>query len=143
MADVHVPIRAGSDIAFLGGLINYVLSPWLEFRDYVVAYTNAPTILREDFQDTEDLGGLFSGYDAEGAIMTRTAGSTRASRPPPRPADRGSRRPGRSGAARPRPATPMGRAARPRRGASRARPDAAASALRLPGAEAALRALHA
>jgi formate dehydrogenase major subunit len=66
MADLHVRIRSGSDIAFLGGLINYVLSRGLEFREYVVAYTNAPTILREDLQDTEDLSGLFSGYDAEG-----------------------------------------------------------------------------
>jgi formate dehydrogenase major subunit len=66
MADVHVRIRSGSDIAFLGGLINYVLSRGLEFREYVVAYTNAPTILREDFQDTDELGGLFSGFDADG-----------------------------------------------------------------------------
>jgi formate dehydrogenase major subunit len=66
MADVHVRIRSGSDIAFLGGLINYVLSRGLEFREYVVAYTNASTILREDFQDADELGGLFSGYDAEG-----------------------------------------------------------------------------
>src|SRR5262249_25883385 len=36
-----------------------------DFRDYLVAYTNAPTILREDFQDTEDLDGLFSGFDSE------------------------------------------------------------------------------
>src|SRR5262249_34249986 len=36
-----------------------------EFRDYVVAYTNASTILREDFRDTEDLDGLFSGWNAE------------------------------------------------------------------------------
>ncbi len=36
-----------------------------EFREYVVHYTNASTILREDFRDTEDLDGLFSGWDAE------------------------------------------------------------------------------
>jgi formate dehydrogenase major subunit len=65
MADLHVPLRAGSDIAFLGGLINHVLSEGKEFREYVVAYTNAATILRKDFEDTEDLDGLFSGYDAE------------------------------------------------------------------------------
>ena len=65
LADLHVPIRAGSDIAFLGGLVNYVLSGGHEFRDYLVAYTNAPVILREDFQDTEDLDGLFSGFDPE------------------------------------------------------------------------------
>ena len=65
VADLHVPIRAGSDIAFLGGLINYVLTGEHDFREYVIAYTNAPVILREDFRDTEDLDGLFSGFDPE------------------------------------------------------------------------------
>jgi len=65
VADLHVPLRAGTDIAFLGGLINYVLKNELEFREYVVAYTNAPVILRDDFLDTEDLAGVFSGFDAE------------------------------------------------------------------------------
>jgi formate dehydrogenase major subunit len=65
MADIHVPLRAGSDIAFLGALVNHVLSNDLDFREYVVAYTNAATILREDFQDTEDLDGVFSGFDPE------------------------------------------------------------------------------
>jgi len=66
LADLHVPLRAGSDIAFLGGLINHVLTHGKEFREYVVAYTNAAAILREDFQDTENLDGLFSGFDPEG-----------------------------------------------------------------------------
>jgi formate dehydrogenase major subunit len=65
VADLHVPLRAGSDIAFLGGLVNHVLSGGHDFRDYVVAYTNASTILREDFRDTEELDGLFSGFDPE------------------------------------------------------------------------------
>ena len=65
VADQHVALRAGSDIAFLGGLINHVLTHDKFFREYVVAYTNAPAILREDFADTEDLDGLFSGYDPE------------------------------------------------------------------------------
>ena len=64
MADQYVPIRAGSDIAFLGGVVNYILSGGREFREYVTAFTNAPVILREDFEDTEDLDGLFSGFDA-------------------------------------------------------------------------------
>ena len=63
MADLHVAIRSGSDIAFLGGLINYILTHDRWFRDYVVHYTNASTIVSEKFQDTEDLDGLFSGYD--------------------------------------------------------------------------------
>ncbi len=61
VADVHVPLRAGSDIAFLGGIINYVLKNEKYFRDYVVAYTNAPVLLTEEFRDTEDLDGVFSG----------------------------------------------------------------------------------
>jgi formate dehydrogenase major subunit len=65
VADLHVPLRAGADIAFLGGLINYVLQNEKYFRDYVVAYTNAPVILTEDFEDTEDLDGVFSGLDRE------------------------------------------------------------------------------
>jgi formate dehydrogenase major subunit len=66
VADLHVPIRAGSDIAFLGGLINYVVnSPrWNTdpfFREFVVNYTNAATIINKDFKDTEELEGVFSG----------------------------------------------------------------------------------
>src|SRR5437773_8347387 len=65
MADIWVPLRAGSDILFLGGLINYVLGNNKDFREYVVHYTNAATILRDDFKDTEDLDGFFSGWEAE------------------------------------------------------------------------------
>ncbi len=65
LADVFVPIRAGSDIAFLGALVNHILENGREFRDYVVAYTNASAILSEDFRDTEDLDGLFSGWDPD------------------------------------------------------------------------------
>ena len=65
MSDIHVPIRSGSDIAFLGGLIHYVLEHNLWFKDYVINYTNASQIIREEFQDTEDLGGVFSGLDRE------------------------------------------------------------------------------
>ncbi|MDQ1489296.1 MAG: formate dehydrogenase major subunit [Actinomycetota bacterium] len=65
LADIHVPLRAGSDIAFLGGIVNYILTQGREFRDYVVPYTNAATIVDERFRDTEDLDGFFSGWDAE------------------------------------------------------------------------------
>ena len=67
LSDMYVPIRAGSDIAFLGGVINYILSNELDFREYVTAYTNASFLLKEEYQDTEDLDGLFSGYDPETA----------------------------------------------------------------------------
>ena len=67
LADRHLPIRAGSDIVLLGALINHVLANELDFRPYVLAYTNAATIVSGDFRDTEDLDGLFSGWDAETA----------------------------------------------------------------------------
>src|SRR5437588_8736032 len=65
MADYWLPIRAGSDIVLLGALINYTIQIERYFREYVERYTNAPTILRSDFKDTEDLGGLFSGWDGK------------------------------------------------------------------------------
>ncbi len=65
VADMHVPLRAGSDIAFLGGVVNYILSNEKYFHEYVVAYTNAAAILRDDFRDVDDLDGVFSGYDPE------------------------------------------------------------------------------
>jgi formate dehydrogenase major subunit len=65
VADLHVPIRAGTDVAFIGALVNHVLSNELDFREYVVHYTNAAAIIDEGFQDTEDLDGLFSGFDPD------------------------------------------------------------------------------
>jgi formate dehydrogenase major subunit len=61
-ADLWAPIRAGSDIAFFGGVINFVLTHNRIFRDYVVAYTNASMLVREDFKGPEELDGLFSGW---------------------------------------------------------------------------------
>jgi formate dehydrogenase major subunit len=63
MATRWVGIRAGSDIAFLGGVVRHILENERYFRDYVVNYTNAPVILSEEYRDTEDLDGLFSGWD--------------------------------------------------------------------------------
>src|SRR4051794_694280 len=66
LADIWVPIRAGGDIAFLGGLVRHVLENNLFFRDYVVHFTNASCILREDFRDTEEgATGFFSGWNEE------------------------------------------------------------------------------
>ncbi len=64
MADLWVPLRAGSDIVFLGGLVRYAIEHDKVFRDYVVAYTNAPVLLRDELRDVEDLDGLFSGWNA-------------------------------------------------------------------------------
>jgi formate dehydrogenase major subunit len=68
MADLHVPIRAGSDIAFLGGIIHHILENGRELREYVQHYTNAPAIIDENFLDTEDLDGFFSGFDADNGV---------------------------------------------------------------------------
>jgi formate dehydrogenase major subunit len=67
MADIYAPIRAGSDVAFLGGLVNFVLGHprWQGdafFRTWLVHYTNAPFLVSPDFVDTEeDTAGIFSG----------------------------------------------------------------------------------
>jgi len=65
MADLYVPLRAGSDIAFLGGIIHYILENDRYFKEYVVNYTNAAAILSENFEDTEEHDGLFGGWEAE------------------------------------------------------------------------------
>ena len=63
MADIWVPFRAGTDILFLGGMVNYAITHDKIFRDYVVNYTNAPVILREDMKDPEVNDGVWSGWD--------------------------------------------------------------------------------
>jgi formate dehydrogenase major subunit len=73
VADLFVPVRAGSDIAFLGGIINFILTNELYFREYVVSYTNAATIVSEDFQDAGQLGGLFSGFDPDTGTYDTTS----------------------------------------------------------------------
>src|SRR3954454_24646512 len=65
IADTHLPIRAGSDIVFLGALIRHVIETKSYFEDYVLNYTNASTIVDERYEDAEDNGGRFSGYDPE------------------------------------------------------------------------------
>lgn len=63
-ADIYGRIRPGTDIAFYGGLINYILSNDLWQHEYVLNYTNAACLLREDYEfDPES--GLFSGWDPE------------------------------------------------------------------------------
>ena len=60
-ADIYARLRSGTDIAFLGGMINYILSNKLYFEEYVAHYTNASFILCPDFGFKD---GLFSGYDS-------------------------------------------------------------------------------
>ena len=60
--DHHVPIRPATDIAFLCGVIRYILENGLWFKDYVLAYTNASTLIDERFH-FDDVTGLFNGWD--------------------------------------------------------------------------------
>jgi len=70
MADVYAPIRSGTDIVFLGAIVNYVLSNDLYFKEYVAVYTNAAHVVNESYRGAEDLDGLFSGYDRRSAATT-------------------------------------------------------------------------
>jgi formate dehydrogenase major subunit len=82
MADLYAPLRAGSDVVLLGALVKFVLDrldellrgmagrergQWTPrerfFHDYLKRYTNAPTLINDDFEDVEELDGLFSGFD--------------------------------------------------------------------------------
>jgi len=64
-ADLYVPIRSGSDVVFLGGLIKYIIDNNLYFKDYVVNYTDASFLVDPNFKTPEDLDGVFSGYDEQ------------------------------------------------------------------------------
>jgi formate dehydrogenase major subunit len=65
MSTKFIGIRAGSDIAFLGGVIRYIIDNERYFEEYVKTYTNAPVLINEEYKDTEELEGLFSGWDSE------------------------------------------------------------------------------
>ena len=72
MSDIYEPIRPGTDIAFLGGLINYVLQNEEYFEEYVKVYTNAATIIAEDFEEA-DASGLFSGWNEDRKLYDPTS----------------------------------------------------------------------
>jgi formate dehydrogenase major subunit len=62
-ADIYAKMRSGTDIAFIGGMINYVLQKELYNKEYVTEYTDAPFLVNPDFKVASDLDGVFSGYD--------------------------------------------------------------------------------
>ena len=140
LADLHVPIRAGTRHRVPRRPDQpRARATSCDFREYVARlHQRGRRWSREDFRDTEDLDGLFSGLRPETRRRTtRRAGSTRT--------DAGRRRPRASAARQPAP----GHARLQQDGASTARhdgardgPDAAAPALRAPDAQAALRPLH-
>jgi formate dehydrogenase major subunit len=70
VSDMYVPIRAGSDIAFLGGLLNYALSHDQYHADYVRQHTNAPFLVKEGFSFAQ---GYFSGWDAESKTYDKSS----------------------------------------------------------------------
>ncbi|RYI35933.1 hypothetical protein EVG16_15980 [Klebsiella pneumoniae] len=72
VADFYTPIRSGTDITFLSGVILYLLNNEKFNREYTEAYTNASLIVREDYSFDD---GLFSGYNAEKRQYDKTAGT--------------------------------------------------------------------
>ena len=69
LADFYAPIRSGADIAFLGGLINYLIETDNIHHEYVSAYTDVTFVVREDFEFKD---GLFSGYDPDSRSYDRS-----------------------------------------------------------------------
>ena len=119
-------------------MVNHILSNELDFREYLLPYTNAATIVTGDFQDTEDLDGLFSGYNPDKAVYNPASWHYEGMEP--HRADDETSEQARELAAglQHESGGPALRARRPAAG-----PDAAAPALRLPDPQAALRPLHA
>jgi formate dehydrogenase major subunit len=64
VADMFCQIRAGTDIAFLGGMINYAIENNRIAKEYLVNYTNAAFVIKSDFKLPADTDGVFSGFDA-------------------------------------------------------------------------------
>src|ERR1700675_3218271 len=110
-ADLFLQIRAGADIAFLGGMLHYAIENNRIAKEYIVNYTNAAFIVKEGFKLPED--GLYSGFDAasgsydkttwnyqEGGDFSGKTDAAAASGHAPEPV------PGKSGAPAPPPALP-------------------------------------
>lgn len=70
MADLYAPIRAGTDIAFLSGIIHHLLEHDLWFREYAMHYTNIATLIDERYAGPAERDGLFSGWDEAGNKYT-------------------------------------------------------------------------
>ncbi len=64
-ADNYAPLRSGTDIAFLGGMIKYIIENKLYHTEYMKLHTNATFLVNPDFKMPGELDGLFSGYDAD------------------------------------------------------------------------------
>ncbi len=64
-ADLYAPMRSGTDIAFFGGLIKYIIDNELYHKEYIVHYTNAATLINPKYKGPDVLDGLFSGYNSQ------------------------------------------------------------------------------
>jgi formate dehydrogenase major subunit len=64
-ADIYAGLRSGTDIAFVGGMIRFILEDNLFHREYVREYTNASFLIDDRFKGPDELKGLFSGYDPQ------------------------------------------------------------------------------
>jgi formate dehydrogenase major subunit len=84
MCDQYVPIRSGTDIVFLGGLVNYILSNKKYFEEYVLSFTNAATLINAGYKDTEDNDGFFSGYNAQTRAYDRATWQYQTTKAPDR-----------------------------------------------------------
>ncbi len=71
-ADIYIPVRSGTDLAFYGGFYKYILENELYHHDYVLHFTNAASLIHPDYQGPDELDGLFSGFDDEGNKYDRT-----------------------------------------------------------------------
>src|ERR1700693_1187772 len=89
VADLFCQIRAGSDIAFLGGLISYAIENNRVAKDYLLNYTNAAFVIKHDFKLPADTDGVFSGFDAKTQTYDKATwnyqGSGAAAQPAPQP----------------------------------------------------------
>jgi formate dehydrogenase major subunit len=79
LADIYAPVRAGTDIAFVGGLIRYALENDLWFREYALNYTNIATIINADFKDAGE-DGFFQDGMKKNIPTSSGHGSTKARR---------------------------------------------------------------
>ena len=84
MCDQYVPIRSGTDIVFLGGLVSYILSNKKYFEDYVLSFTNAATLINAGFKDTEDNDGFFSGFNSQTRAYDRSTWQYQTTKAPDR-----------------------------------------------------------
>src|SRR4051794_19138898 len=65
LCNLHAPIRSGTDIAFLGGMIRYIIEGDHWFREFALAYTNLAMIIEDGYEDPEENDGLFSGFNLD------------------------------------------------------------------------------